>query len=109
MPSSNLGPYSTQSRFPYSGESFQAFGARIHGALSGLQDAEGPVAVFTSATPTGLAVAAALELPVERSMKLAGVAYNAGFSTLRVQPQGFTLFSFNNTPHLTDAQLRTFR
>ena len=96
-------------RFPYGGESFQTFAARIHWALSGLKDEEGPVAVFTSATPTGLAVAAALELPVEQSMKLAGVTYNAGFSTLRIQQQGFTLFSFNNTPHLTDARLRTFR
>ena len=96
-------------RFPYSGESFQAFAARVHGALAAVKDAQGPVAVFTSATPTGLAVAAALELPVEHSMKLAGVAYNAGFSTLRMQQQGFTLFSFNNTPHLADARLRTFR
>ena len=96
-------------RFPYSGESFQAFAARIHGALEALKTCDGPVAVFTSATPTGLAVAAALELPIDRSMKLAGVAYNAGFSTLRVQPHGFTLFSFNNVPHLSDARLRTFR
>ena len=96
-------------RFPYTGESFHAFAARIHRALEAVKPEPGPIAVFTSATPTGLAVAAALGLPVERAMRLAGVVYNSSFSTLRLQPDAITLFSFNNIPHLTDARHRTFR
>lgn len=96
-------------RFPYDGESFVAFGERIHAALDALKQSTGPVAVFTSATPTGIAIAAAMELPIHQSMKLAGVTYNASISTLRIHPQGNTLFSFNGVPHLSEPRLRTFR
>ncbi len=96
-------------RFPYDGESFPAFAERIHGALDSLKESTGPVAVFTSATPTGIAIAAAMEIPIQQSMKLAGVTYNASISTLRMQPHGNTLFSFNGVPHLTEPRLRTFR
>ena len=96
-------------QFSYDGESFVAFAERIHAALESLKGSTGPVAVFTSATPTGLAIAAALGLPIHQSMKLAGVTYNSSISTLRIHPQGNTLFSFNGVPHLAESRLRTFR
>ncbi len=96
-------------RFPYDGESFVAFAERIHGALDSMKESTGPVAVFTSATPTGIAIASALGLPIHQSMKLAGVTYNASISTMRIHPEGNTLFSFNGVPHLAEPRLRTFR
>ena len=91
-----------EATYPYDGESFEAFTGRVQAGLMELtrHAADGPVAVFTSATPTGIAVATALEMPLYNSLRLAGVTYNASLSTLRIQPQGFTLFSFNNVPHL---------
>ena len=100
-----------EAAYPYNGESFAAFTGRVQEGLMDLtrHAEEGHVAVFTSATPTGIAVATALEMPIVKSLRLAGVAYNASHSTLRIQPQGFTLFSFNNIPHLDEQRLRTFR
>ena len=42
-------------------------------------------------------------------MWMAGVLMNASFSTLRVRGREVRLFSFNNSPHLDDPELRTFR
>ena len=97
--------------FPFDGESFATFTGRVQAAFMDLTKhaGDGHVAVFTSATPTGIAVATALEMPVVKSLRLAGVTYNASYSTLRIQPHGFTLFSFNNIPHLEAQRLRTFR
>ena len=96
-------------RFPYDGESFSDFTIRIQSALNSIKTSEGSTIVFTSATPTAIAIATALDLPLERSLKLAGVTYNASISTLRIQPQEISLFSFNGIPHLSEPRLRTFR
>ena len=100
-----------EATYPYDGESFADFTGRVQAGLMDLtkHSGDGPVAVFTSATPTGIAVATALELPLNRSLRLAGVTYNAAYSTMRIQEHGFTLFSFNNVPHLDASGLRTFR
>ena len=100
-----------EATFPYDGESFASFTSRVQEGLMDLTKhaEDGHVAVFTSATPMGIAVATALEIPLHKSLKLAGVTYNASISTLRIQPEGFTLFSFNNVPHLDIQRLRTFR
>jgi len=67
------------------------------------------VAVFTSATPTAVWCGLALDVDEPRIFRIAGVLYNASFSTLRLRGDDLTLFSMNNTPHLPDAALRTFR
>ena len=67
------------------------------------------VAVFTSATPTAVWCGSALGLEERRIFRIAGVLYNTSFSTLRLRDDELTLFSLNNTPHLREASLRTFR
>ncbi|MBI1788091.1 MAG: histidine phosphatase family protein [Acidobacteria bacterium] len=67
------------------------------------------VAVFTSATPTAIWCGSALGVDERRIFRLAGVLFNAAFSTLRLREEELTLFSLNNTPHLPEGPLRTFR
>jgi broad specificity phosphatase PhoE len=67
------------------------------------------VAIFTSATPTALWCGSALELADRKIFHVAAVLFNTSFSTLRIRREELTLFSLNNTPHLRDVSLRTFR
>ncbi len=67
------------------------------------------IAVFTSATPIAIWSGLALELDERRIFKMAGVLFNSNFTSFRIQDRNLSLFTFNNTPHLTDAELRTFR
>jgi broad specificity phosphatase PhoE len=100
-----------ESRYPYSGETWPAFVARIHAALDRTMAAmgEGNTIVFTSATPIGVCSARTLELEDVRGMWLAGVLMNASYTTLRIRGKEMRLFSLNNAPHLNDPPLRTFR
>lgn len=98
-------------RFPYSGESFAAFHARVVAALNDVRQYAdlGHVAVFTSATPAAISAAYSMGVTDLRAARIAGLTYNASISTLRIQPEEFTLFSFNSVPHLADPDLRSFR
>lgn len=100
-----------EGRYEYSGESWKAFVDRIHLALARITAAahDGNVAIFTSATPIGIAAAKTLEIVDGRAMWLAAVMSNASFSTLRVHGNEVRLFTLNATPHLNEAALRTFR
>jgi broad specificity phosphatase PhoE len=92
-------------------ESWMDFRARVEAPRAELL-AHAPgeaVAVFTSATPSAVWCASALGLDESRLFRLAGVIYNSSFTTFRLRGEELTLFSFNNTPHLTDPALRTFR
>lgn len=70
---------------------------------------EGNVAVFTSATPIGIAAARTLEIADGRAMWLAAVMFNTSVTTLRLHGEEARLFTLNTTPHLSEARLRTFR
>ena len=96
-------------RYPYSGESWRVFIARIHAALDRVTHLAGNAIVFTSATPIGVSAARTLDLADARAMQLAGVLLNASFTTLRIRPNELRLFSLNNSPHLDEPELRTFR
>ena len=100
-----------EGRYEYSGESWNAFVNRIHAALARVTAAahDGNVAIFTSATPIGIAAAKTLEISDGRAMWLAAVMFNASFSSLRVHRDEVRLFTLNATPHLNEAPLRTFR
>jgi broad specificity phosphatase PhoE len=99
-----------EGRYPYSGESWEAFGRRIHSALArAVETRGGDAIVFTSATPIGVCAAQTLEIADGRAMRLAAVLWNCSISTLRVRPDEIRLFSFNTTPHLSEASLKTFR
>lgn len=98
-------------RYEYSGESWQEFRARIEDAVASLDgEASGEkTAVFTSATPVGIAAAHALGLEEQQLWRLAGVAYNTSITTFRHSRQELRLFSFNGLPHLADSAMWSFR
>ena len=100
-----------EGHYPYSGESWKAFGARIQGALGRIASLrqEGNAVVFTSATPIGISAAGTLAIEDARAMQLAGVLHNTSFSTFRLRDGAARLFSFNATPHLVDTSHFTFR
>ncbi len=100
-----------EARYPCQTESWAAFRARILSARQSLGDyAPGDaVAVFTSAAPISIWVAASLGVSDRNIMRLAGVIYNSAVTTMRLRDDDTTLFSFNGVPHLTEPHLRTFR
>jgi len=67
------------------------------------------VAVFTSATPIAVWAGMALGLSIERMIKLTGVLYNSGLTTMRLQGDELTLFTLNCVSHLSSVLMRTFR
>jgi broad specificity phosphatase PhoE len=92
------------------GESWVDFQARVGRAMEavgGYASGES-VAVFTSATPIAISIGAALGAANGRVMRLAAVLYNSALSTLRVRERDVTLYTFNNTAHLSP-ELRSFR
>ncbi|MCX6590887.1 MAG: histidine phosphatase family protein [Acidobacteria bacterium] len=100
-----------EERYSFDGESWPHFKARVRAAMdvTARVDAGGHLAIFTSATPIGLWLAALLDANDENAMKLAGACYNASVTTLRVQQGDVRLISFNAIPHLDQPMLRTFR
>jgi broad specificity phosphatase PhoE len=98
-------------RFPdFEGESWRSFRERIQGCfvdLLGVND-ERTIAVFTSATPIAIMVAAALDLSDEKLLSILGVVYNTSVNIIRARPDDLRLFTFNSVPHLNDS-IRTFR
>jgi broad specificity phosphatase PhoE len=100
-----------EGRYAYSGESWNGFVARIHGALGRVIGSahDGNVAVFTSATPIGVSAAKTLDIADGRAMWLVAVMFNTAFSTLRVHGDEVRLFTLNAIPHLGTGDLRTFR
>jgi broad specificity phosphatase PhoE len=100
-----------EGRYPCRTESWAAFGQRVlsaRGALGAYQPGDA-VAIFTSATPIAIWVAAALGVSNGNIMRLAGVMYNSAVTSMRLRDGDLMLFSFNGLPHLNDPQLRTFR
>lgn len=97
--------------YAYQGESWIEFRSRIHEAVDSL-NAGAPgerTAVFTSATPVGIAVGRALGLDDEQVWRLAGATYNSGLTTMRVSADELRLFTFNAVGHLPDPNLWSFR
>jgi len=100
-----------ESRFPCRTETWTAFCKRVLGrraALAGYPAGDA-VAVFTSASPIAIWVAASLGIADGHIMRLAGVMYNSAVTTMRLREDGPMLFTFNGVPHLNEARLRTFR
>jgi broad specificity phosphatase PhoE len=82
-----------------------AVGEAVNGAGSGAS-----VAVFTSGGPTAATARMALGLDDQATLELTWSPRNASFSEFLFSGAGrFTLSTFNNTPHLTDARLHTYR
>jgi broad specificity phosphatase PhoE len=67
------------------------------------------VAVFTSATPIGIWAAESLGLEEQRTFRVVAVLLNSSYSRFALKGQQFTLLSLNNTGHLPEPHLNTYR
>lgn len=97
-------------RYPYAGESWDDFLKRVSGcrvASDGAGDSN--VVVFTSATPTAVWTARALDIADGRIRRLAGVLQNTSFTLLGLRGEELILLTFNSVPHLNSPELRTRR
>ena len=100
-----------EGRYPTRTESWTDFHARVGCARDSLsRHPSGEVlAVFTSAMPIAIWLGLALGVTNGKLMRVAGVMYNSALTTMRLQEQDLTLFTFNGVPHLNEPRLRTFR
>jgi len=99
-------------RYPYEGESWNDFVARVQSAARELLVEAGSgrrVAVFTSATPVAISMGLALPLQAGDMMRLAGASINSNVTILNVNEGQPQLFAFNWAGHLEDPEHRTFR
>lgn len=102
-----------EGRYPYAGESWGQFIARVAacrpvagGAGRGARE---NVAVFTSAVPTAVWTARALEASNTHIPRLAAVLLNTAYTVLQLRDDGTLLITFNAVPHLNTPELRTRR
>lgn len=100
-----------EGKYDVPGESWEAFRGRVAEPLDRLSriPAEESVAIFSSATPIAVWMGLALGLHGRHVLRLAGVTYNTALTTMRAREGDLALFSFNGTPHLAEAGLKTFR
>ena len=101
-----------EGHYQLDGESWPDFKKRIARGVETLRNSghDGPVAVFTSATPMAIAASLALGVSDDRTiLKLAGACYNTALTVLKTSPADLMLVQFNSIPHLADPALRSFR
>lgn len=96
-------------RYPYSGESWNAFRERVCSVRTAMDDGEVNIAVFTSATPISVLAGLTLDIEDHRVLRLAGAMYNSSITVLRLCAGQLRLLTFNAVPHLVDAAMRTHR
>jgi broad specificity phosphatase PhoE len=98
-------------RYPYAGESWGQFVARVAACRLERADVQPRrnVAVFTSAVPTAVRTARALEAPDAHIPRLAAVLLNTAYTVLQLREEGTLLLTFNALPHLRAPELRTRR
>jgi broad specificity phosphatase PhoE len=98
-------------RYQEQGETWQQFHDRIAGCLNKIRQMPDRqnIVVFTSATPIGIWGGIAMDIFDQRSIRLAGVMNNSGYSIFRIRDGNLRMFTFNATAHLNDAGLRTHR
>lgn len=93
-------------------ETWKAFCARVDRALAhirGTAPRNARIAVFTSGGVIGAAVRAALDLAPQKTLEVSWTSRNASYTEFRFSGDRFSLASFNNHPHLEDADLLTYR
>ena len=98
-------------RYAENGETWQQFHDRIAERVAKIKEIphDQHIAIFTSATPIGIWGGLALDIFDQRSIRLAGVVQNSSYSVFRLREANLRLFTFNATPHLADANMRTHR
>ena len=98
-------------RYPYAGESWGQFISRVAARRLKRTDAQPRenVAVFTSAVPTAVWTARALEAPDAHIARLAAALLNTSYTVLQLRAEVTLLLTFNAVPHLNTPELRTRR
>ena len=98
-------------RYPYGGESWEQFVSRVSACRlrDGAARPRENVAVFTSATPTAIWTARALEVSDGHVRRLAAVLENTSYTVLQLRGEEMLLLTFNAVPHLNTPELRTRR
>ena len=98
-------------RFPYSGESWGEFIERVAACRLERREAQPRenIAVFTSAVPTAIWTARALEASNGHIQRLAAVLLNTSYTVLQLRDTETLLLTFNTVPHLYTPELRTRR
>jgi broad specificity phosphatase PhoE len=98
-------------RYPYAGESWEQFIARVAACRLKRTNAQPRenVAVFTSAVPTAIWTARALEASNVHIPRLAAVLLNTAYTVLQLREEESLLITFNALPHLNSPELRTRR
>jgi broad specificity phosphatase PhoE len=100
-----------EERYPYKGETWSAFRARVLEPLAAIpaNGSGSTVAVVTSATPVGIWAGRALDLDDRNIWRLAGAMHNSGISRFEAKNGKLRMISFNETPHLDDPSLLSVR
>ena len=98
-------------RYPYAGESWEQFVARVAACRLEGTDARPRenVAVFTSAVPAAIWTGRALEVSDTHVRRLAAVLLNTSYTVLQLRGAETLLLTFNAVPHLHSPDLRTRR
>ena len=94
--------------YPYDGETWESFCNRVT-SINPAADGDSDIVIFTSATPIGIWAARTMDITDERAMKLAGALRNASYTVIKLNGAESRLHTFNATPHLATAELRTWR
>ena len=93
-------------------ESWHSFCARVDRGIAQIRrDAlkNGNIVVFTSGGVIAATARAALDLSPQKTLELSWTPRNAGYSEFLFSGERFSLSTFNNLPHLEDAELLTYR
>jgi len=98
-------------KYSYNGESWDAFRGRVTAFRLGIEngDPAANVVVFTSAMPVAIWTGLALDIFDERILRLAAVLHNTSYGVLRLRARDLRLLSFNQAPHLSHTEIRTYR
>jgi broad specificity phosphatase PhoE len=92
--------------------SWQDFCHRVEAAITRVRTAapkSARVAVFTSGGPTAATARLALQLTYAATLELTWSPRNASYSEFLFSQDRFSLSTFNETPHLADPALLTYR
>ena len=93
-------------------EPWKVFCARVDRAIEQIRESapkNGRIAVFTSGGVIAATVRLALDLAPQRTLELSWTSRNASYTEFLFSTERFSLSSFNNHPHLEDADLLTYR
>jgi broad specificity phosphatase PhoE len=93
-------------------ETWKSFCERVDRGITRIREAaakNSSIVVFTSGGVIAATARIALDLSPDKTLELSWSPRNASYSEFRFSGERFSLSSFNNLPHLQDAELVTYR